>query len=199
MTTTTEAPKPQTAAQKAAIGATPAVANQSIAETRGQNLLRRLRREHIAILVAGSVMFGALVWRMWPQGEANHNSPNAPSVDEGHETGQEPVAPHQEKEQSSQKPEEGREIEAAKTVVPTYVEIPALAAADALFRARRFNDARKSYAAFLLIPNTGAIDPTDHLAWARARHALCLGQVAVDSLGAITLSEPRLRFEEVSR
>lgn len=164
--------------------ATPAASATSAASTP-----RVRRKEWWIVGAAGMVLVGSLVHRMLGSGTTDATVEPSVTVESTTEADPTPTptrvavpAPI-----------------ASEAPVQDRREVPALAAADALFRERRFEEARKAYAAFLLVPTVPAAEATDHLAWARARHALCLGRIAAASLGDVRLPEPAFRFEGAAR
>lgn len=150
------------------------------------------RKEWWIVGAAGMVLVGSLVHRMLGSGTTEATDATVePSVTVASTTEVDPTP-------TSSRVAVPAPI-ASEAPVQDRREVPALAAADALFRERRFDEARKAYAAFLLVPTVPAAEATDHLAWARARHALCLGRIAAASLGDVRLPEPAFRFEGAAR
>lgn len=145
------------------------------------------RKEWWIVGTAGMVLVGSLAYRIWASDvSAPESEPTEPeATTEVVPTINPPTAA----------------VIPATPDVPTQDrrEVPALAAADVLFRERRFDDARRAYAAFLLAPVVPSGDPAEHLAWARARHALCLGRQAAATLGDLRLPEPAFRFDGAAR
>jgi hypothetical protein len=164
--------------------ATPAASATAAASTP-----RVRRKEWWIVGAAGMVLVGSLVHRMFGSGTTDATVEPAVTVESTTEAEPTPTPTRSEREPRR----------ASEAPVQDRREVPALAAADALFRERRFDEARKAYAAFLLVPTVPSAEATDHLAWARARHALCLGRIAAASLGDVRLPEPAFRFEGGAR